>query len=358
MEIKKTQKILIVLLVMQWAFVQLLAQFPSFVETYYANGFYFYYAQFMRFIFGWIPFSIGDLFYTFFAAGIFYWLYIFLKSKPLHFKNLFYNILSTISIGYFLFYFNWGLNYLREPLHKQMGFEKLTYSATDLENLTLILINKVNDTQKLITNNDSLVVKNPASLTLIQNLAVKSYINLADTKIIRPTKLLRVKHSIYSLPLTYMGFAGYLNPFTNEAQVNALIPKNSYVSTVCHELAHQIGIAPESEANFMGYLAAIKSQDAYFNYSGYLMALRYCLNEVYKTNPNQFENLMVQLNFGVRADLQEMQDFWESYQNWSEKYFKSFYNLFLKANKQSQGILSYNNVVALVYSYHKQIENL
>lgn len=354
---RKTQKILTILLIMQWAFVQLLVQFPNFVERYYSNGFYFYYAQLMRYFFGWIPFSVGDLFYTFFAIGILYLFYLFLKSKPLNFRNLFYNILSIISIGYFLFYFNWGLNYLRQPLNKQLGFEKLNYTATDLEELTLQLIEKVNKAQLSITKNDSIVVKNPASRKSIRNSAVEAYSKLNDKELIKATNQLQAKHSMYSLPLTYMGFAGYLNPFTNEAQINALIPKNSYASTVCHELAHQIGIGPESEANFMGYLAAIKSGNPYLNYSGNLMALRYCLNEVYKTNPTLFEKLIAQLNFGVQTDLREIQAFWESYQNWSEKYFKSFYNLFLKANKQPQGILSYNNVVALVYSYHKQVEN-
>jgi len=44
---------------------------------------------------------------------------------------------------------------------------------------------------------------------------------------------------------------------------------------VCHELAHQVGIASESEANFMGYLATTNSDNVYFNYSGYLMAVRF-----------------------------------------------------------------------------------
>lgn len=357
MNVQKTQKILTVLLVMQWAFVKLLAQFPNFVETYYSNGLYLYYSQLMRYLFGWIPFSIGDLFYTFFAVGILYWIYLFIKTKPLNFNNLFYSILSIVSVGYFLFYFNWGLNYFRMPLHTQLGFEKLNYTVTDLEKLTLQLIEKVNSAQLAITSNDSIAVKNPASNETIRKTAVEAYINLYNKGIIKSANQLQSKHSIYSKPLTYMGFAGYLNPFTNEAQINALIPKNSYASTVCHELAHQIGIGFESEANFMGYLAAIKSGNPYLNYSGNLMALRYCLNEVYIANPDLFEELITQLNFGVRIDLQEIQAFWESYQNWSEKYFKWFYNLFLKVNKQPQGILSYNNVVALVYSYHKQLEN-
>jgi capsule polysaccharide export protein KpsC/LpsZ len=40
-----------------------------------------------------------------------------------------------------------------------------------------------------------------------------------------------VKKSLLSLPLTYMGFAGYLNPFTNEAQVNDKIPMYNFPTT-------------------------------------------------------------------------------------------------------------------------------
>ena len=150
-----------------------------------------------------------------------------------------------------------------------------------------------------------------------------------------------------------MGFAGYLNPFTNEAQVNCLIPKSAFTSTVCHEIAHQIGIGPESEANFIGYLAAINSSDSFFQYGSYLNALRYCLNEINYTNPEKFEELKASLNIGILKDLQQNQEFWESYQNWSEKYFKIFYDNFLKANNQEDGIKSYSKMVVLIINYYK-----
>ena len=103
----------------------------------------------------------------------------------------------------------------------------------------------------------------------------------------------------------------------------SLIPKSAFTSTVCHEIAHQIGIGPESEANFIGYLAAINSSDSFFQYGSYLNALRYCLNEINYTNPEKFEELKASLNIGILKDLQQNQEFWESYQNWSEKYFKT-----------------------------------
>jgi hypothetical protein len=35
----------------------------------------------------------------------------------------------------------------------------------------------------------------------------------------------------------YMGFSGYLNPFTNEAQVNYLGPMYTFPATTCREMA-------------------------------------------------------------------------------------------------------------------------
>jgi len=57
-----------------------------------------------------------------------------------------------------------------------------------------------------------------------------------------------LKKSMLSLPLTYMGFSGYLNPLTNEAQVDYLIPKFKLPTTAAHEIAHQLGYAAENEA--------------------------------------------------------------------------------------------------------------
>ena len=56
-------------------------------------------------------------------------------------------------------------------------------------------------------------------------------------------KNVSVKKSLFSLPLTYMGFSGYINPFTNEANINRKIPSTSLTFVINHEIAHQLGIA-------------------------------------------------------------------------------------------------------------------
>lgn len=356
MESKKTYKILTVLLIMQWAFVQLIAQFPVVIENYYSKGLYIFISKFLRTIFGWLPISFGDLLYVFLILFILKQIYKTIKSKKINFKDTFFKLGGIISVIYFIFHLNWGFNYFRLPLHESLQIENTTYTVDELFDFTKKLITKTKSIQLAITGNDTIMVENPLNKSDINSRAHSAYKQL---QLIYPQftyKKPAVKRSLFSLPLTYMGFAGYLNPITNEAQVNYLIPKNSYPATLCHEIAHQTGIASESEANFVGYLAAIHSNDNYFNYSGYVMALRYCLFELYRSDPEKFEILKNELSKGIQKDMQQSQDFWKSYQNWSEKYFKFFYDSFLKANKQKDGIKGYSKMVVLLINYYKSQE--
>lgn len=349
-------KILTVLLIMQWAFLRIIAQYPTAIEKYYSNGLYNYISKFLNLLFGWIPFSIGDILYAALAIVIIINIYTAIKNKKLHLKNTLFKIGGYISILFFIFHLNWGLNYFRQPVYKTLNFENEKYTSNDLLHLTEKLIVKINQVQLSITKNDSIVIVNELNKTQIKEVAYSVYQQFRDKYPQFYHENLKVKHSLFSIPLTYMGFAGYLNPLTNEAQANSLIPKNNYPMIVCHELAHQVGIASESEANFIGYLATTNSDDVYFNYSGYLMAVRFCLFEIFQKDPEKFELLKIKLNKGIFKDIQQSEAFWESYQNWSEIYFKTFYDTFLKANKQIDGMKSYNKVVVLLINYHKTKE--
>jgi hypothetical protein len=148
-----------------------------------------------------------------------------------------------------------------------------------------------------------------------------------------------------------MGFAGYLNPFTGEAQVDYLIPKTSLPMTSSHEVAHQLGIASESEANFIGFLAASFHDDKYFQYSAYLSALRYVLHDIYTYDPELFNIYIEKLPLGIKKNIRENQEFWRHYENPVEPFFKIFYHNYLKVNQQKSGLLSYNQMVGLLIAY-------
>lgn len=153
---------------------------------------------------------------------------------------------------------------------------------------------------------------------------------------------------------SYMGIGGYLNPFTNEAQVNQKTPVFRFPVVVGHEIGHQVGYSAENETNLIGYLVTAKNEDIYFQYSASAYALSYCLNAVYAIDEKASEELYQQINAGVKKNYQELQDFNQAYENPFEPIFKTVFSTFLKANNQADGVKSYSRVVNLMVGYHEK----
>jgi hypothetical protein len=347
---KHTKLIIALSLILQILLIKVLANFPEFVEKYYSNGIYQWISKLMHFVFGWIPFSVGDILYTVAVLYVIRWFFKNRKRVRQDTKNYFLDILSAVSVGYFAFHILWAFNYYRLPLHKSLNI-KNEYSTEQLVKFTEELILKTNVIHGIIEEQDTSMVIMPYTKRELIALAPKGYDRLAKeypNLAYWPSSL---KRSIYSLPLTYMGFSGYLNPFTNEAQIDGLIPTYKYPTTTSHEIAHQLGFAAENEANFIGAMAAMKHDNIYFNYSGYSFALQHCLNDLYVRDPAKYEELLNTIHIGVLKNYEEARLFWQSYENISEPFFKNTYSGFLMANNQRGGIESYSYVVALLVNY-------
>jgi len=327
--------------------VKLLGLFPQFIEDYYSNGLYQILSKMERYVFGWLPFSFGDFVYGFGIIMIIRWLFITRKRLFKDTKNWLIDLFSTVTIIYVAFHLFWGMNYYRQPLHKSLNIDE-DYTTEELTSLTEQLIIKVNTLQFNLTKNDSAKVEMPYTKEAILESAPKAYTVLKEKFPHLAYKPTSVKKSLFSTALTYMGFSGYLNPLTNEAQVDYLIPAYKLPTTTCHEIAHQLGYAAENEANFIGSLAAIHHPDKHFNYSGYAFALRHCLNEIYRRDEDLYFKIIESVNHGVLQNYKEVRDFWESYQNPAEPLFKATYSAYLQSNNQLKGMDSYSYVVALL----------
>lgn len=348
----KTKYFLALFLLVQIIALQLLTFFSKSVEQFYSNGLYPIIAQFSRTAFGGIPFSIGDIIYFIVILFILKWLWNKRKSWRTEWKNNFLTVLSFVSVFYFLFHLLWAFNYYREPLFEKMGIQR-EYSDADLLDFTKKLIAKTNAIQNKITKNDSLKVVFPYSQEEVFRMNLNGYKNLSAEYDYFKYSDLSVKKSLFSLPLTYMGFGGYLNPFTNEAQVNDRGPMYSFPMTTNHEMAHQMGYASESECNFIGFLSSVKNDNLYFQYSGYSMALRYCLGNWQIRNEKVLDQLLKTIHPGILKNYKESEDFWKQYETPIETGFHIFYDNFLKLNQQKDGMDSYSKFVDLMVNYYK-----
>ena len=348
--LKNKKLILALSLIPQYLLVTILSNYPSFVESYYSKGLYVYISKLFRYTLGWLPFSFGDLIY---ALGILYVLRWFYKNRKRILKdtrNWLIDLISAFAVLYFAFHFFWGLNYYRLPLHKSLNL-KSDYTTEQLVEVTKKLIERSNVLHSKISKNDTTKVSLPYSKSDIFKITPKGYSNLKTVFPHLEYHPKSIKKSLFSYPLTYMGFSGYLNPLTNEAQVDGIIPTIKFPTTSAHEMAHQLGFAAENEANFIGCLASIYNDDIYFKYCGYTFALKYCLNEIYKRDEALFETIVETVNKGILKNYEEVRLFWEAHENPAEPIFKLFYGNYLKANNQTKGMNSYSYVVALLVNY-------
>ncbi|HRM12869.1 MAG TPA: DUF3810 family protein, partial [Flavobacterium sp.] len=199
--------------------MQIISFYPEQIENWYSNGFYPLVSLFSRTILGEIPFSVGDCLYLILILFLFKWFWNKRKTWKSEWKDTIVSILSFASVFYFLFHALWALNYYREPLFEKMEIQK-DYSDADLLAFTKKIIDKTNAVQNQLTKNDSLKVVFPYSQEQVFEMSLNGYKNLAAEYPYFSYSKLSTKKSLIGLPLTYMGFGGYLNPFTNEAQVN------------------------------------------------------------------------------------------------------------------------------------------
>ncbi|MFK7060970.1 DUF3810 domain-containing protein [Flavobacterium oreochromis] len=337
----------LVFFIAQILLLQILSKFPATIEKYYSNGCYPIISNLNRIIFGWLPFSIGDVFYALILFYIFFW---FLKNQKDSWINKGRTIFRSFVIAYFLFHLLWALNYYRVPLYEKMNL-KTDYTEKELIDFTKKLINKSNQLQLKLTHNRNLKVINPYITNEIFQLAPLGYVNLNKKHSFFIYKNPSIKKSLFSYPLTYMGFGGYLNPFTNEAQINSNPPNYNLPAIVCHEMAHQMGYSSESECNFIGFLASINNTDLYFQYAGYTYALRYCLSNINSKNETQLKSILETINPGVLKNFQESEDFWLTHESIINKGFEFFYDHFLKLNQQKEGMQSYSKFIDLLINY-------
>ena len=347
----RNKKTLIALsLIPQYFLIKVLSNFPELIEQYYSLGVYPFISKIFRFNLGWLPFSFGDLIYFFTPIYIIQWGYKNRKRIIKDSKNWLIDVTAAFAIIYFAFHFFWGLNYYRQPLHENLNL-KANYSTDQLVLVTKKLIETSNAIHLKITKNDTIKVVIPYTKNSILNSAPLGYKNLKKTFPDLKYHPESIKNSLFSYPLTYMGFSGYLNPLTNEAHIDYLIPIYKFPTTITHEIAHQLGYAAENEANFIGCLATINHDDDYFKYTGYTFALQFCLNEIYNRDKLLFNKMISSINKGILKNYEDVRVFWQAHQNPTEPFFKLFYSNYLKANKQSKGIESYSYVVALLVNY-------
>ncbi len=336
--------------------IKIFSMFPAKVEAYYSNGFYPFISSAQRILFGWIPFSIGDFFYA--AAGI--WLIVgivnfirnLIKRKGTRefFLTRIQRIFSIFLWVYILFNALWGLNYNRLGIGHQLSIQPSEYSTEELKRILDLTVQKLHSVAEAANKERPLFSK---KTYLFQKAADAYHATRPHFPFLKYT-FPSVKPSLFSYLGNYMGYSGYYNPFTGEAQVNTTSLMTLQPFTTTHEIGHQLGYAREMDANFAGYLTSRNSADPGVIYSLYFDIYVYAVRNLYLRDSSAAKGYSIQLPEITRRDIREMQAFFRKYENPFEPLIRKLYGEYLRANEQPQGMLSYDEVLAWIVAYYRK----
>ncbi|WP_018614628.1 DUF3810 domain-containing protein [Segetibacter koreensis] len=338
-------------------FIKVATFYPHWIEKNYSRGVYPNISWLYRTTFGWIPISVGDILYL--TAGVLLLLNVVKLFKKLIHKQIEReDVRKTIQKAFFFFciiyiYFNlsWGLNYNRPGIAYQLQLNSKKHNVEDLKVLTENLLKKVNECRVMLGNGRIKYKPYPKIFSEAQT-AYRQSTSAGFSFLAYDTR--SVKRSLFGRMGNYLGFLGYYNPFTGEAQLNLTMPNFLIPYVTCHEIAHQLGYASESEANFVGYLAATQSTDTLFHYSTYFDLFNYANGELYQKDSVAAKENYNKLSPLVKSDIKELREYWQKSDNIIEPIIKVFYDHYLKANQQSKGVKSYNEVTGWLIAYSKK----
>ena len=337
--------------------IKILSLNESWVEHYYTYGFYPVVSHFLRILFGWLPFSFGDLLYL---GAVFYILLKGLKFLRILQKRqvkeylrwvLLKKFLRLLLWIYLVFNIFWGLNYNRLGMASQLNLDVQPYTVEDLDSLTFVLQNRLNFFAGSV---DSLERNRLDHNRALFNEAIAAYKKVASSMPFLSYDHPSIKPSLYSHIGHYLGFTGYYNPFSGEAQIKTTVPFFLKPFVVTHEIGHQLGYAKENEANFVAFFAGRSSGNPEFNYSVYYEMHQYAIRELYRRDSARARYYQEQLHPRVEDDTKELLAYLTRSKNYIEPWVTDIYDEYLKLNNQPKGKMTYNEVVAWLIAYQKK----
>lgn len=254
------------------------------------------------------------------------------------------------------FYILWGFNYSRAPLQDRVEWPAVdSVSVEELSNLAEQMVRAANESYLRIHGSED--AGKPTELpkddrSLLKALAagwVQARRELGLPTVSGPFG--RVKTPAVTSWYEWTGVAGFYFPYTGEANLRRGIPAVDRPKMLAHEMAHQRGVARESEANFWGYLAASHSVDPYSQYSAFVFAQRQLLS-ILAPHDRELTVRLVQERYpGVQRDIDDSRNYWAAFRGRGTEIGNTVNNAFLHTNRVEGGIRNYSMSITLLIAY-------
>ena len=198
----------------------------------------------------------------------------------------------------------YGLNRYAGPIEADLRLDMVDYTQSELEAAAIFYRDQANDLSGKITRNED---GEPvfAEFESLAALTGDGYRSLARER----------SFSVFGgdyTPVKKLGWAGIYSAqgktgvsvaLTGESAVNPNIPDQGIPFAMAHEMAHRLCIARDDEANFSAFLACSANENLEYQYSGYFMAYRFCIEALQSVDAGAAENIAAGCTEKLAADI-------------------------------------------------------
>lgn len=270
-------------------------------------------------------------------------------------KHIIRSFFSYLLVLLFVLTINWWLLYHTTSISERIFPDGSTYTASDLVQLYNRMAEEANALVDIVQRDSE---GNPYSDIDINTEAVRLMKDLSELFPLLSGFYPQPKQMGFSAFFSQQYISGYYFPVTLEANINALMMEINDPFVTCHELAHLKGYIREDEANCLGIMACLRSENAFFRYSGLLTALEYLGEAVYENPACDQYSLVIRRDATYADNVFLSRKAWEKVEEQTvistdvvSTVSDILLDTSLKMNGVSDGKISYNRVVELLLYY-------
>lgn len=286
-------------------------------------------------------FDVAIVIFILIAIGIWTWSIRLARTKQA-IRSLWRGFVATLTllaVVYLWFLASWGLNYARPPLESTIAFDASRITPEAVRALAEYSIDRANH-----THGAGHAAGFPAIDDSPQALIDALHQVEKELGRPRPTVIATPKWSLLSPFYRASGVSGQLGPFFLETLLNPDLTGPERPAVLAHEWAHLSGYAPESDASFVGLLAALRAGPA-AEYSAWLDLVSESVNQL---QPVTQRIVLQKLAQGPRDDHEAIRERLKALVRPVEQVAWSSYDQMLKSQGVEEGIQSYSRVIQLL----------
>jgi len=238
-------------------------------------------------------------------------------------------------VMYLVFLVLWGLNYRRVPFEEKFEYDPARVTRAQNIAFAAAAVSSVNERYEAARAAIGSLTDDPLARAF-----EKLQRDLGSTL---PAVPGIPKRSLLHWYFPRAGIDGMTDPFFLEVIVNPEVLPFERPFVLAHEWAHLAGYAVEADANFVAWLTCARA-GSQARYSGALAAYGYAVSALSRED----RAALPELDEGPRADLRAISERYRRSSPIIRQAAQGVNDRYLRANRISEGIASYNGVVRLM----------